>query len=343
VVRFTPGPVRVAYDSFSEGEQTLLVIPGWVSHLEYDWTTPEIRSFYERLASGRRVIRYDKRGLGLSDRLTGLEAYTLDTQVADALAVLDASGSPRVAIFAWSIGGPIALALAARYPDRVSHLILYGTYARALATPDYPIGLNAAVWRSLADLARAEWGVGTRAIADLFIPDSDPARLAWFTTYQRLAMSPQSAADFVEGAHKFDVRDLLCTVTAPTLVLHRRGDSLLPFALSEYLAEHLPQARLVELSGQHHTPYFGDSESLTQAVDGFLRVDATSQTTPQPLSQREIEVLRLVTDGLQNPEIAQQLCISPATVSRHLANIYGKLGVSTRSAATAHAVRSGIA
>ncbi len=107
--RFTSGPLQIAYDTLGSGETPVIVIPGWVSHLEYDWVTPEIRSFYQRLANGRRAIRYDKRGMGLSDRPSGPETYALDTQVADLIAVLNAVGVGRAVLFGWSMGGPIAL------------------------------------------------------------------------------------------------------------------------------------------------------------------------------------------------------------------------------------------
>lgn len=337
--RFTAGPVRIAYDTVGSGDQNLVVIPGWISHLEYDWTTPEIRSFYQRLASSRRVIRYDKRGLGLSDRPTGPKTYALETQVEDLGAVLDAAGVTRAVLFGWSMGGPVALAYAARYPERVSRLVLYGTFARVLPTPGYPIGLDITILPALLDLVRAEWGLGTRALTDFVIPEADAERLAWFTTYQRVAMSPQAAADFLLAVGQIDTRALLRSIEIPALVLHRRRDCLLPYELGQYLAQHLPQATFRELSGEHHTPYFGDSEAVTQAIEGFLHLPMTPETWIKPLTPRELEILRLVAEGCQNTDIADRLCISPATVRRHLANLYTKLGVSTRAAAVAYAFR----
>ncbi|MBI4200927.1 MAG: alpha/beta fold hydrolase [Chloroflexi bacterium] len=342
MTRFTSGPVRIAYDPIGSGDLTLVVIPGWVSHLEYDWATPEIRSFYDRLAASRCVIRYDKRGLGLSDRPTHPETYSLDIQVSDLAAVLDAAGVGNVALFGWSTGGPVALAFGAKYPERVSHLVLYGTFARLIAAPEYPFGPDSSMAQAILTIVQAEWGLGSRTLADLFIPEADLDRLAWFTAYQRIATSPQAAADSLAYAFQLDVRDLLPSVNAHALVLHRREDCLVPFKQGVYLAEHLPQARFQELSGQHHTPYFGDSEAVTKATDDFLRAETAEHATVQPLSIRELEVLRLVAEGLQNRDIALRLTISSATVSRHLANIYTKLGVSTRSSAAAYAFRRGL-
>jgi pimeloyl-ACP methyl ester carboxylesterase/DNA-binding CsgD family transcriptional regulator len=343
MTRQTRGPIRVAYDVIGEGEDVLLVVPGWVSHLDYDWSTPEIRRFYERLAKGRRVIRYDKRGVGLSDRPTGAETYALEAQVEDVLAVLDAAGVERVAIFAWSMGGPIALKLATEHPERVSAMVLYGTYSKALAARDYPRGIDYDTMHSIMSLTRAQWGLGSGAIAQFFIPESDEERIRWFTLYQRVAMSPQTAADFVGGVITHDVRPILSSVETPTLVLHRREDTLVPFALGEYLADSIPGASFRALTGQHHTPYFGDSEAVTRETDLFLRALQPSDDPPADLTQREIEVLRLLADGLRNRDIADHLMISPATVGRHVANIFNKLGVSSRAAAAAYALRHGFA
>jgi DNA-binding CsgD family transcriptional regulator len=193
--------------------------------------------------------------------------------------------------------------------------------------------------QSLVDLTRAEWGIGSRALADLFVPEADSQQQAWFTAYQRAAMSPQVAADFVAGAIKHDVRNLLPNVQAPTLVMHRRDDCLIPFNTSEYLAAGLPCAQLHALEGVHHAPYFGDSESVTRSVGSFLATEDGDSETAR-LSAREVEVLGLVASGLGNREISTRLSISPATTSRHLVNIYAKLGVSTRAAATAYALRN---
>jgi len=195
---------------------------------------------------------------------------------------------------------------------------------------------------ALIDLSRAQWGVGSRAFASVFLPEADSSRLAWFTGYQRIATSPQAAVDFLVANSRMDVRPLLASVRAPALVLHRREDCLIPFELGAHLADHLPRATLRELSGKHHVPYFGDSLAITNAIDAFLaaepEADAPAGASPS-LSVRERDVLRLIARGCRNREIAERLRISPSTVGRHLANIYAKLNVSTRTAAAAHAIR----
>ncbi len=341
MARFTSGAIRIAYDVLGGGPETLVVTPGWVSHLDYDWSTPEIRAYYEQLAGPRtrRVVRYDKRGTGLSDRPSGADAYGLDAQVDDLLSVMDTVGIHRAVLLGWSQGGPIALAFAARYPQRVSQLILYGTYARLTFAEDYPIGRDPRVVSGLLDLIRAQWGLGSRAFASLILPEADADRLAWFTGYQRIATSPQVAADLIAANAAMDVRQELSCIQAPTLVLHRREDVLISFALGVYLAERIPRATFRELKGEHHVPYFGDTRAVVDAIDAFLRSEHSAAASARPLSTRELDVLRLLCDGSQDREIAQRLGISDATVGRHLANIYGKLGVSTRAAAAAIAVR----
>jgi DNA-binding NarL/FixJ family response regulator len=221
----------------------------------------------------------------------------------------------------------------------VSHLVLYGTYARLTFADDYPIGRDPRVVSGLIDLIRAQWGLGSRTFASLILPEADAQRLAWFTAYQRIATSPQVAADLVAANAAMDVRDVLPGIRTPALVLHRREDVLIGFPLGVYLAERLQRATFRELRGEHHVPYFGDTRAVVEAIDTFLRTERDEAGVHRPLSARELDVLRLLAEGSQDREIGERLGISSATVRRHLANIYTKLGVSTRAAAAALAVR----
>ena len=336
---FTPGPVHLAYDGLGSGEPALVVAPGWVSHLALDWATPEIRDYYERLAQRRRVVRYDKRGTGLSDRPAGAEAYHLDVQVEDLRQVMDAAGLRRAALLGWSEGGPIALAFAAQYPDRVSHLVLYATAAEWVSGSDARL---AARRQALTTLVRSDWGLGSRVFADIFLPERDEAHLHWFAEYQRAVMSPGVAADFLQAIYQVDIRPLLPRILTPALVLHRRHDNLIAFERGQQLAAALPHARFLCLEGEYHAPYFGDSVALTRAIDDFLKPEPAEVGSREPLSDRETEILGLLAEGLHNREIADRLGISHATVARHAANIFVKLGVSTRAAAAAVAFRRGL-
>ncbi len=341
--RFTSARVGLAYEILGKGDPTVLVIPGLVSHIDYDLSRPEIRSFYERLADRQRLIRYDKRGCGLSDRTAEASALGLEAQVEDAAAVLDASGVRRVALLAWSQGGPVAIAFAARYPQRVSHLILYGTYARLLAARDYQCGRPPEVVQSLRQLVLAEWDLGSRLLANVIVSETDPGFATWFIGYLRSATSAEIAAELLSAAAESDVRAILPSVDMPVLVIHRRHDCKVDCRLGSYLAEHLPRARMELLEGVDHLPYRGDSQAVIDAIDRFLRnADPVHLPSQARLSPRECEVLRLVAEGLHNREIAAKLGLSPATVSRHLVNIYGKLGIATRAGAASFAIRRGL-
>lgn len=332
----TPGEVRIAYEVLGSDPEALMVVSPWVSHLDYDWQTPEIRSFYEGLARGRRLVRYDRRGTGLSDRELTPELCSPEARMADALAVLDAAGISRASLLGISGGGAAAITLAVDHPERVDKLVLYGCYARMRAASDYPIGRSEVRPRALISLIRSEWGLGSRVLADVFVPEADPTKVAWFTTYQRIAATAEVAVTYLEADYAIDVRHLLARISTPTLVLHRRQEHMIPFSQGEYLAHRIPGATFFPLEGEHHLPYFGDSATLVEAVNRFL---GSSPARPRSLTRREIEVVRLVADGLSNRDIAARLSVSEATVTRHLANIFAKAGVASRAAAVAYAFR----
>lgn len=331
-IRFTTGPIKLAYEILGAGEPPLVVIPGWVSHLQMDRDTPFVRDMYERLARHRRMIHYDKRGTGLSDRPSEPESFSLETRVADLAAVMDAAGVRRGALLGWSEGGPIAIAFAARFPERVSHLILYGTAARALWAPDYPWGSDRAQSEAFTAVVAAEWGMGSRYLALRFLPEGDGGLTEWFTAYQRVGVSPQGAVESRKAWNAMDVRDLLPSVGQPALVLHRR-DEPVPLGRAEHLAARLPNARLQILEGDLHLPFLGDSAAFTDAVDHFLAepAPASAAVPDDRLTRREREVAMLVARGLTNRQIADALSIGERTVHTHVSNLLGKLALATRA------------
>lgn len=340
MIRYTPGPVRLAYRVQGDVGPALVVVPGWVSHLSMDRETPEIRAFQDALHPTGRTLFLDKRGSGHSDRPDGPEHYTLDARVDDLRRVLDSARIERASFWCASEGGPIALAFAARFPERVERLVLYGTFARLIAAPEYPVGVPAANFRALVTLAGASWGLGSRLLTDVMIPETDPARHAWFTAYQRAVYSPRAAVESFEALAALDVSDELGRVRAPALVLHRRNDLMVPHRLGRHLADHLPEARFVTLAGDHHFPYFGDVGAIMAETRRFLEMATAPPPAPAaPLSPREREVLAMLAEGRTNREMAAALSVSLPTVERHLAHLYGKIGARRRAEAAAYAAR----
>ena len=240
----------------------LVVPPPWISHQELAWQIPAYRRFWERLAKHHTVVNYDRPGTGLSDR-TRTE-FSLDSDLQDLETVIDHLKLKRLALVSYSWGGPIALAYTTKYPRRVSHLILYGTYAHggAITTEE--------VKASLISLVRAHWGIGSKAIAELFTPGADTAGTELWAKFQRECATPEIAARILELAYKTDVTHLLPRLRVPTLVLHRQLERTMPFRSGRELASLIPNARFVPLEGREHLPWYGDSESVLRAVAEFL-------------------------------------------------------------------------
>ena len=311
-----------------------LVLPAWwVSHLELDWQQPAFRSFVETLATQRTVIRYDPPGAGMSDGAK----LDLDGELVALEAVMDDAGVERGALLGISSGACVAAAFAARLPHRVEALVLYGGYpaGEGVTSPEARDAIVAAV--------RSHWGVGSRLLADVFLPEATSEELAEFARFQREAASREAAAEHLAFVYSVDVREELPRVEAPTLVVHRRDDRTIPAACGQELAAAIPGARLQMLDGSQHLPWRGDSAAVAAAVGRFLdgREPAAAGAAGD-LSAREIEVLRLVADGLSDGEIAERLVLSEHTVHRHVANIRAKLRQPSRAAAVAHAARLGL-
>jgi pimeloyl-ACP methyl ester carboxylesterase/DNA-binding CsgD family transcriptional regulator len=340
-IRFLPfQDRRIAYALSGDGPP-LVAAAWWVSHLELDWRDEAGRQFWESLAQGYTLVRYDRLGVGMSDR-EGLDAQpTTDGEVALLARVLDELELQRVVLLGGSSGGCTAIAFAARFPERVERLLLYGTYAdgSAISSPE--------VRKAIVATVRSHWGLGSRVLADIFLGKTGRAEQERFARYQRAATGAETAARLLELIYRTDVRADLPLVQAPTLVVHRRSDRAIPYALGRELAATIPHAALVPLTGSAHFPWAGDSHSVVRACRSALDPDATASgsrgvAAAVALSAREREVLALVAQGLNDREIASQLIVSPHTVHRHVANIRHKLGRGSRSAAVAEAARLGL-
>ena len=334
------GGRSVAWSSYGSGPD--LVIGGWwSSHLALDWEDEAFRRFVGLLARRHRVVRYDRPGTGLSDR--GDPPRDRDEEVAVLAGLVDALGADRVHLLGASSGCPVAATYAADHPDRVDRLVLYGGYARGadIAAP--------ATRESMVGLVEAHWGLGSRVLADVFLPGANAREREGFARFQRRSASREAAAAALRSVYELDASDRLAAVGAPTLVLHRRGDGAIPFALGRDLAERIPRARFVELSGNEHFPWRGDTASVSDAVELFLEGRDPSAGVRPPvvsghpmLTDRELEVLRLVAEGRTDAEIARALVLSSHTVHRHVANIRTRLDVPSRAAAAAWAVENGL-
>lgn len=260
------GGLHIAYQVTGGGPLDLIVVPGFVSHLEYQWEHPWSARFFERLGSFSRLIRFDKRGTGLSDRVGGIP--TLEQRMDDVRAVMDAVGSQRAALFGVSEGGPMSLLFAATYPTRISALVLYGGYARRSWAPDHPWGHTEEEWRAMIDSIEEGWGQGSDGRAPS--ASRDESYRQWWATYQRLAASPGAAVAVMQMNKEIDVRSVLSAIRVPTLVAHRTGDRVIRVEQGRFLAEHVPGARLVELAGVDHAPWAGNMDAILDEVEEFL-------------------------------------------------------------------------
>lgn len=260
----------IAYQVAGEQGLDLLFLPGWATQIEQLWEAPAIRRFNERLASFARLILFDPRGTGLSERTR--EPYSLDQHARDALAVLDAVGSERAALFTYAQGGLPAVKLAAEHPQRIGALVMYASMARTAWAEDYDWALPLEEHERRAVSGMERWGEADSELLAQLAPSvgEDPTLLAWLSRMQRLAASPREALANWEAAAQLDVRELLPRVCAPTLVMHRPAEHVWDVRHSQFLAERIPGARYVELKGIDSLPFLGDSDALVDEVEEFL-------------------------------------------------------------------------
>lgn len=262
------GEVSIAYQELGGGPLDLVVVPGFVSHLEQAWEDPSYSRFLLQLASFSRLILFDKRGTGFSDRISGIP--TLEERMDDVRAVMDAVGSERAALFGISEGGPMSVLFTATYPERASALVLYGSIARGAWAPDYPWGTKEEKMEGWLEGWRKEWG-GPYSIG-MWAPSmaEDETFRQWWAKYLRLSASPSAVINVFRMNIAIDVRDILPAIRVPTLVLHRTGDQPVGIEQGRYLAEHIPDAKFVELSGDDHLWWVGDSEAIVNEIQVFL-------------------------------------------------------------------------
>jgi pimeloyl-ACP methyl ester carboxylesterase/DNA-binding CsgD family transcriptional regulator len=338
----SPDGTRIAYAVHGHGP-ALLISTCWLSHLQFDWESPVWRHFLVDLGRFATVIRFDERGHGLSD--WDVTDHSLEARVGDLEAVADAAGFDRFALMAMAQGGPVAICYAARHPERVTRLAFYGSYssaAQGLSDED----------RDLEDvfgqLIKVGWArpdsTFRRVFTSLMIPNASEEQMRWLDDLQRMAASATTAYIAREQRRTADADALLPGLRLPTLVLHSVGDRMNSFEYARHLAANIAGARLVALDSENHI-VLEDEPAWPVFVDEvrqFLSADGPPAPAPaltELLSPRELDVLRLVADGLDNERIGAQLHLSTRTVERHLQNVYGKLGVGGRTARVAAAAR----
>jgi class 3 adenylate cyclase len=265
-----PDGVSIAYQVFGDGPRDLVWVPGWVSHLEASWDEPTDARFFEGLGAFARLILFDKRGTGLSDRVPDAALPTLEQRISDLRTVCDAVGSQHASLMGVSEGAPMCALYAATYPERTTAIILFGGYARRLRDVDYPAGLSSEEFESWVREIVENWGsaVGLEDRAPSMAHDAR-FREAW-ARYLRLSASPAAVVALVRMNAQIDVRSILDSIRVPTLVLHRVGDRTIPIEAGRYLAEHIRGARLVELPGDDHLPMLGDSDAVLGEIEEFL-------------------------------------------------------------------------
>jgi pimeloyl-ACP methyl ester carboxylesterase len=311
----------VAYATVGSG-RPVVYVSGWLSHLELSWELPEERAFYEGLARGCRLIRYDRAGCGLSSPLVG--APSLERELEQLAAVVATLGDEPFDLVGTSMGALVAVAWAARHPESVRRLVLYGGWARGADVSP------ASAREHVLGLIESHWGLGSDMLTDIFAPDSTAAARTGFARYQRASSTAETARALLALSYELDVTGLLADVRAPTLVVHREKDRAAPVSQARVLAAEIANSELVVLPGRSHLPHAGDANALVATIRRFLGLRAL-RTAPLALTPRQNEVAALVSEGLTNGEIAERLGIEERSAEGHVERIRTRLGFRSRA------------
>ena len=331
---------RLAYAIHGSGPP-LVVASCWLGHLQYDWQSPVWRHFLDQLGQLATVIRYDERGFGMSD--WSVADFSLQARLGDLEAVVAASQIERFAVLGVSGGSAVALAYAIAHPERVSRLILNGTVCGEPVTWAPDEWAEEETYRSMIRVGWAkEDPVFRRVFTTRFIPDATETQMRWFDDLQRMSTSPANAVASRIARQQVDIEGELARITAPTIVLQSTGDRSTSFDNAVTVSSLIPSARLVALDSRNHI-LLADEPAwrvFIEEVDAFLEPErgaegSAGRPMTEPLSKREVEILRLAADGRTNDEIGRVLTLSVRTVERHLSNIYAKLGLTGRAARAA--------
>jgi pimeloyl-ACP methyl ester carboxylesterase/DNA-binding CsgD family transcriptional regulator len=339
---------RIAFATAGDGSP-LVRVNNWFTHLELDWDNPVWRHWSEALAERRMLVRYDPRGSGLSDR--DVTDFSLDALVSDLEAVVDALKLRRFPLIGLCQGGVIAVAYAARHPERVSRLVLYDSFLHGAFVGDVPEQL-ARQARAFSQVIELGWGrkVGAfrEMFANLLMPEAAGDQLKWIGELQRRSASPASACKLWNAFNTLDIRTEAPKVAAPTLVFHVRGDAMVPFEAGRRLAAAIPNARFLPLEGRNHILRADEPAWLTftKELNDFLGADEQTDDSAADgiaaLTTREREILDCIARGLTNPQIADWMHIAEKTVRNHVTSVFSKLGAEHRSQVIVIARKAGL-
>lgn len=332
------GGVQLAWADAGAGP-VVVKAANWLTHLEYEWESPVWQHWLRFFTGHFRFIRYDERGCGMSD--WRIEDLSFDHWVSDLEAVIDAAGLQEpFTLLGISQGAAACIAYAAKYPERVSRLLLYGAYARGWSRRGDAAGERE--YAAITELVRAGWGRDNPAFRQVFtsrfIPGASGEQMDWFNELCLKTTTPDNAATILAMRAHIDVTALLGRIRAPTLVIHGRNDVVVPISEGRLLAGAIPGAEFVELDSANHIlldsePAWGRFRDAVLAFMGLEQPAVAGHPVFQSLSPREREILALIADGLANAEIAGRLAISEKTVRNHVSHVFDKLGVWSRAQA----------
>lgn len=333
--RTAPDGTRIACAESGDGPP-LVKVANWLSHVEFEWDSPVWRHWLTELSRRYRLIRYDQRGCGLSD--WNAKDVSFQAMLGDLEMVVDATGLARVPLICISQGAALGIAYAVEHPERVSHLLIHGGYARGRAKR-----ASTESERQIADmvLKMVEFGWGQanpafrQAFTARFIPDASLEQQQWFNELQRRSTSPTNALRVLETVGRIDVTDLLPRVACPTLVLHAVNDAAVPFEEGRLIASLIPGARFVSLDSQNHLLLEPEPawRRFLEEMEAFLPGTASTSQAFAELTPRERDLLELIAQGRDNAQVAASLGLSEKTVRNHITHIFAKLEVENRAQA----------
>jgi pimeloyl-ACP methyl ester carboxylesterase/DNA-binding CsgD family transcriptional regulator len=346
----SPDGVRIAYARAGQGPP-LVKAANYVTHLTHDWKGPVWSHWLRELTRDHTLIRYDERGCGLSD--WEVSEFSMEAWVGDLEAVVDAEGLERFPLLGMSQGASVCIAYAVRHPEKVTHLVLYGGYARGRLNRGLPPARITEA-ETMINVIQVGWGQDNPAFRQLFttqlMPEGSDEQMKWLNELARISTTPERAAAMERAFFHIDVTDLARRLTTPTLVLHARDDASVPFEEGRRLAALIPGARFVALDSRNHIllevepawqRFLAEVRAFLGATEPEVEPIASSEPFPE-LTPRERNILDLVAQGLSNGEIAEKLVITPKTARNHVTRIYSKLSVGTRSRAIVLAREAGL-